>query len=226
MKRVDPHPSEHPDWPAWGSPEWAPMQEPTRLTALHRSQPMLMISPERFYAKVDKNGPIPAHCPELGPCHVWTACRLADGYGRFSIGSRTEGTRRTAPAHRVAFFLAHGRWPEPLACHHCDNRGCVNTAHLFEGDDADNAADMVAKGRGATGERNGAYTRPHSRRRGELNGRSKLTEQDVRDIRANYALCRVTKTELARRFGVGRTTLGQIIRGEIWVHVQRLEPGS
>lgn len=24
--------SEHPDYPRWGSPDWAPMQEPTRLT--------------------------------------------------------------------------------------------------------------------------------------------------------------------------------------------------
>jgi hypothetical protein len=26
---------------------------------------------ERFWEKVDKNGPVPAHRPELGPCWVW-----------------------------------------------------------------------------------------------------------------------------------------------------------
>src|ERR1035437_916757 len=28
---------------------------------------------ERFWAKVDRNGPVPAHRPELGPCWVWEA---------------------------------------------------------------------------------------------------------------------------------------------------------
>ena len=31
---LEQHPSEHPDWPRWGSPEWAPVMEPTRLTWL------------------------------------------------------------------------------------------------------------------------------------------------------------------------------------------------
>ena len=34
---------------------------------------------ERFWSKVDKNGPIPSHRPELGPCWIWIARR--DRYG-------------------------------------------------------------------------------------------------------------------------------------------------
>jgi hypothetical protein len=37
---------------------------------------------ERFWAKVDKNGPIPAYRPDLGPCWLWTASKRADGYGQ------------------------------------------------------------------------------------------------------------------------------------------------
>lgn len=153
---------------------------------------------ERFFANVDRDGPVPKHRPELGPCHVWRG-HLTDGYGRPKFIGKYQ------LAHRVVFFLEHGRWPEPCACHHCDNRACVNPAHLFEGTVADNNADRDAKGR--LGDRKGA-----------ANGRAKLSEQDVRDIRANYALCRVSQRALARRYGVCKSLVGWIVRGEGWRH--------
>lgn len=36
----------------------------------------------RFWKKIDRNGPIPAHCPELGPCWIWTAYKDEHGRGR------------------------------------------------------------------------------------------------------------------------------------------------
>lgn len=27
----------------------------------------------KFWEKVNKHGPVPEHCPELGPCWIWTA---------------------------------------------------------------------------------------------------------------------------------------------------------
>jgi hypothetical protein len=154
----------------------------------------------RFEANVDKNGPVPTHRPGLGPCHLWTARRNHKGYGACQFRGKQE------LAHRVGFFLAHGRWPEPFALHHCDNPPCVNDAHLFEGTNADNVADRGTKGR------NGAA-------RGRDNGRAKLTAPDVRDIRANYALCRVTQMELALRFGVNHRTINVIVLGKRWTHV-------
>jgi hypothetical protein len=180
-----------------------------------------------FFAKVDRNGPIPAHCPELGPCHVWTGC-TSSGYGRFRFLGKLDLT------HRVAFFLAHGRWPEPCALHRCDNRACVNDGHLFEGTKADNAADRNAKGRTAKGdhvdpekrargERHGRKTHPSSTARGERTGSSKLTEQDVLDIRSEYARG-VTMTAIGARRGVSKSTVRAIVVRRTWAHVQVSAP--
>lgn len=100
----------------------------------------------RFWAKVDKNGPVPAHCPELGPCWLWTRATDRRGYGRFGIGPAANC--RMFGAHRVAMALTGTIPPDDLfGCHHCDNPPCCNPAHLFLGTCADNCADMVAKGR-------------------------------------------------------------------------------
>lgn len=96
---------------------------------------------DRFWRHVDKDGPVPAHCPEIGPCWIWTQYLTSEGYGRsFAQGRRID-------AHRVAFFLANGRWAAPCTCHRCDNRACVRPDHLFEGSYSDNNRDTSMKGR-------------------------------------------------------------------------------
>jgi hypothetical protein len=106
---------------------------------------------ERFWAKVDKDGPVPARRPELGPCWIWTGAADKSGYGRIQRGARGEGLLLVTHA---AWLLAFGRLPQPCALHHCDNPPCVKAlpdafgpAHLFEGDRAINNRDRAAKGR-------------------------------------------------------------------------------
>lgn len=91
---------------------------------------------ERFWSKVDKRGP--------DECWPWTGGKFWDGYGWFSVA----GAKKKA--HRVSFFLQHGRWPEPCCLHRCDNPGCVNPVHLFEGTHTDNMRDRERKGRGVS----------------------------------------------------------------------------
>ena len=148
---------------------------------------------ERFWKKVDIAG--------LDDCWEWTATKDSDGYGRFRLrGKRT-------PAHRFAWRIARGMEtvPEGLCvCHQCDNPGCVNPAHLFLGTQKENIQDSARKGRMA-----------HGRYPGEKNGQHKLKEGDVRDIRSRYA-DGVSQYILAREYGVGRTTVGFVVRRETW----------
>jgi hypothetical protein len=75
-------------------------------------------------------------------CWLWTGSRNAQGYGNISH----EG--RHLVAHRLAWLL----WRGPIdvdikVLHRCDTPPCCNPDHLFLGTQADNVADMVAKGR-------------------------------------------------------------------------------
>lgn len=79
----------------------------------------------RFWAKVDKNAPVPDYRPDLGPCWIWTACITADGYGSFAPN------RIARLAHRVAYELIVGAIPDGLTIDHlCRVRSCVNPGHL------------------------------------------------------------------------------------------------
>lgn len=80
--------------------------------------------PDRFWEKVDKNGPVPAHRPELGPCHLWTASLDRRGYGKFWFDGKPR------KAHRLAFESVKGKPRKPLLDHLCRVRRCVNHDHL------------------------------------------------------------------------------------------------
>jgi hypothetical protein len=110
----------------------------------------------RFAAKVDRNGPIPERCPELGPCHIWTGA-VANGYGRVRDTRGEVGERmRQHQAHKAVWMLANGSLPrgkfwgggaDIVIRHKCDNKLCVNLAHLEPGSGRDNMRDKHERGR-------------------------------------------------------------------------------
>lgn len=80
---------------------------------------------ERFWPKVDKDGPIPDHAPELGPCWLWTAHCDNKDYGRFRLGLTM------LRAHRVSYSFVHGPIPDGLQVDHlCRVHNCVRPTHL------------------------------------------------------------------------------------------------
>lgn len=81
---------------------------------------------ERFFSHVDRDGPIPAHRPDLGPCWVWTAYIRPNGYGRFMVAAG-----HAEYAHRFSYESSVGPIPDGLEPDHlCRNRACVNPSHL------------------------------------------------------------------------------------------------
>jgi len=156
---------------------------------------------ERFWEKVNKNGPVPAHRPELGPCWVWTGATNEHGYGLI----RPEG-KRSGPAlkaHRVAARMAGMDIAHRAVRHACDNPPCVNDAHLLTGTQADNVHDMHERGRGNVG---------------TVNGQAKLTDDQVLEIRVRLAHG-IPGKDLAAEYGVGRATISVIKNAKNWRHL-------
>lgn len=134
----------------------------------------------------------------VGECIEFTGYRDKNGYGSLTI----DGVY--VRAHRLAFELSHGEVPEGLFVRHkCDNPPCINPDHLEPGTPADNMRDKVIRGRSA---------------RGAGNAAAKLTEADVKKIRS-LGGDGWTHAELASLFGVGKSTIGRVIRRANWRHV-------
>jgi hypothetical protein len=150
----------------------------------------------RFWSKVDTSG---------GPNACWPFRSAPTPRGYRALGLTQSDHAAGAPswikAHRAAFFLANGHWPEPETRHTCDNRACVNPRHLLEGTAAQNTADKVARGHQMAG---------------EAHVHHKLTVVEVRAIRRDYQPGVCGPTVLAKRYGVSRRLIGMIVNGQIW----------
>ena len=76
---------------------------------------------KRFWSKVQRGRP--------NDCWLWTAGINGNGYGTFTVGSRSN--QRTWDAHRFAFLVLVGTPENHLVLDHlCDVKRCVNPSHL------------------------------------------------------------------------------------------------
>lgn len=151
---------------------------------------------ERFNRRVILDGPVPEHRPELGRCHLWRGAHNPQGYPRMHIRVDQNGRQIMGYAHRVALELdGVDLGDDLLACHHCDNPGCVRRSHLFAGSPKDNMADASAKGR--------------------MMSRRKLTPELVTWVRLRAARGESVKA-IAEELGFTQGGLSCAVRGKTW----------
>lgn len=148
-------------------------------------------APERFARRVARGA--------SDECWPWIGHLDRDGYGYFTL---SKAPRKVAKAHRYAFFLAYGRWPD-ICRHRCDNPACCNPAHLQDGTHADNVTDMWRRGRQQ------AY------RHGADHHATRFSMELARAIRRRHAAGE-SKAAISRSTGVSHTHVGHIIRGHYW----------
>jgi hypothetical protein len=145
---------------------------------------------ERFWSKVEKTS----------TCWIWTAHRVAWGYGQFWYDARL------IHAHRAAWILTHGPIPDgQLVLHRCDNPPCVRPDHLFLGSNDCNMADAVTKGR---------------MQRGTQRPSAKLNDNTVKAIRRQYAAGEASLSQLAHAHDVTVSLIHGIVQRRRWKHIE------
>ena len=118
-----------------------------------------------------------------------------------------DGTRHSV--HRLAFQLANPgiNIAGLFVCHHCDNRRCINPAHLYAGTQSQNIEDCVVRGRHA-----------HGSAKGEKTGQAKLKDSFIPAIRKridNGESC----VQIAKDYGVSHTVIYDIKHHKLWRHI-------
>jgi len=152
---------------------------------------------ERFWAKVDKNGP--TAYAYLGQCWIWTGSIGSSEYGNFAV--RRSGTKG---AHRISYILENGPIPKGLWVRHlCNNPPCVNPRHLITGTPEANVWDKFSSDR-------------QNIRSKETHYKAKLDSKKVLEIKARYLLGMETLEKIAADFGTHSTTIYDVLTGKTW----------
>lgn len=160
---------------------------------------------DRFWSKFSRE--------DKEPCWPWPMSKFPDGYGQFMV------KHHPYRAHRVAWELTNGSIPDGiLVCHKCDNPICCNPNHLFLGTVADNHEDRGRKGRTASGDRHGFRKNPSKVPRGEANGNSILTDDEVRLIKKMKSEG-AKNIEIAKATGRSESIISRIVLGKSWRHI-------
>lgn len=125
-------------------------------------------------------------------CWEWTGYSHRSGHGSIRVDGKA------VPVYRYVYEFYRGKIPDGMfACHKCDNPSCVNPEHIFIGTPRENSQDAARKGR---------------MERGNKRWCSKLTEQDIRSIRADGRAQRV----IAGDYGVDQALIQRIRVGKAW----------
>lgn len=135
--------------------------------------------------------------PSTDQCVMWPFSQT-EGYGHFGFKSTTYRV------HRIICFAANGRPPSEAheAAHDCGTSLCCNPKHLVWKTHQENISDK---------ERHGTLPL------GEKHHQAKLSGPQVAEIRSLRG--KVSRRELAVRYGVGRSTIDNVIDQTTWRHL-------
>lgn len=134
---------------------------------------------------------------KVGSCLEFPIIPSNRGYACISIKGRRWRVHRL-----VAILAGKAKSTDRCVRHSCDNRSCINPEHLSGGTYADNARDMVMRGRSAKGERAGAH---------------RLTADQVKYVREQGHSR--SGRQLAKELAVSHETIYKILRNQTWRHL-------
>ena len=129
------------------------------------------------------------------------------GYGRVTLNKN--GNAKIKAVHRLVLFAFTG--PPPTHKHQCNHK---------DGDKMNNHIDNLEWVTGKENVQHSFNVLNNRTARGERQGHSKLTEDDVIQIRRLYATGEYTQQEIADMYGVRGSNIGAIVRLESWAHVE------
>jgi hypothetical protein len=155
----------------------------------------VIASAARFWARVERPS-------DPDGCWNWIGARKNDGSALWHFNY--EKLRYRIPAYRAALMI-HGMDldSDDVVFRTCRNPVCVNPKHLAVGDHEDNVRARVHAGNTA---------------KGVQNGRAKLTEKDVAEIKM-MLLRGASNKSLADIYGVDTRAIWGIAAGRVWKHV-------
>lgn len=146
--------------------------------------------PKKFFDGVVLN-------QDTDDCLIWPFAKDRHGYGRMAVNGRMQSV------HRLACVVVNGpaSFDKPHAAHSCGNGhlGCCNPRHTRWASVSENQMDRAGHG---------------TSNRGTQQGRSVLTDDDVRKIRS--LLPTTPQRKIASMFGVNQSTISDINRGKLW----------
>ncbi len=138
-------------------------------------------------------------------CWNWIGVISKTGYGHMRINYKHH------LVHRIVYKEICGSIPEGMCVlHKCDNRSCCNPKHLYIGTYKDNSCDMINRGRKAS-------------QIGEKNNASKLTNEEINQIKFLFSTGKYFQKELGKMFGVTQSNISCIVRDVTWKFIKMEE---
>jgi hypothetical protein len=156
--------------------------------------------------------------PDYAISNKGTVMRLTTGKGNTHAGRI-----RKQVINQCGYLLVSLPGPKTVAVHRLVAKAFLGENHLdinhINGDKLDNAVENLEYVTRSENARHAIKLGLWTVKRGQTNGHSKLTNEQVIAIRSRYASESISQTDLAKEYSVDRTLIGLIVRRKVWTHL-------